>query len=258
MAYTPLRFTQAEFDRFGRLSGDLNPIHVDPDFSAQTRFGTTVAHGMMLFSVISAATARSVGGPVVITGQELTFPAPTFTDTDLMLHLGELENGRIEATIEDLASGPTAQSTTWLEGVPIVDSEVRSDGARALKSIQLGQQATLVRRFDAQDTNELIELVDDPNPVYRGSDAALPPALLGGLISCLLGMTLPGPGTNWLKQRFQFIRPVDIDAEVEARVTVTRLRPDKELVNLASECEVGGEVVMTGESLVLVRDLQHD
>ena len=258
MSETPLRFTQDDFDRFGRLSGDLNPIHVDPAFSARTRFGKTVAHGMMLFSVISAAIARSIGGPVVITGQELTFPAPTFAGTDLLLRMNDVRDGKVDSTIEDPQTGPTAVSVTWLGGVPIVGSETQSDTADRFGSIQLGQEAAMTRRFKATDTDELRSLVDDPNPVHRGPDAALPPALLGGLVSCLLGMRLPGPGTNWLKQRYQFIRPVDVDAEVTARVTVTRLRPSKALVNLASECLVGGDVVMTGESLVLVRDVNHD
>lgn len=46
------RFTQEDFDRFARLTGDNNPIHVDPQFSARTRFGRTVAHGMLLYSTI--------------------------------------------------------------------------------------------------------------------------------------------------------------------------------------------------------------
>lgn len=41
-------FTQTDFIRFAALSGDDNPIHVDPDFSAQTKFGQAVAHGMFL------------------------------------------------------------------------------------------------------------------------------------------------------------------------------------------------------------------
>ncbi len=257
MIEIPLRFTQDDFDRFGRLSGDLNPIHVDPVFSARTRFGETVAHGMMLFSAIAASVARRVGGPVVITGQEIAFPAPTFTHTDLVLRLGDLHDGRIEATIEAPGLAPTAESMTWLEGNPTVHLGVQRDSADRLKSIRLGQEASMIRRFDLADTSELMSLVDDPNPLHRGPDAVLPPALLGGLVSCLLGMRLPGPGTNWLKQRYRFVRPVDTGAEVAARVVVTRLRPEKDLANLASTCEVEGEVVMTGESLVLVRDLDR-
>jgi acyl dehydratase len=45
-------FTQADFDCFARLSGDDNPIHVDAEFSARSRFGRTVAHGLLLCSVL--------------------------------------------------------------------------------------------------------------------------------------------------------------------------------------------------------------
>ena len=46
------RFSQADFDRFARLSGDDNPIHVDPRFAARTRFGRTVAHALATCSSI--------------------------------------------------------------------------------------------------------------------------------------------------------------------------------------------------------------
>ncbi len=41
-------FSQTDFNRFAALSGDDNPIHIDPEFSAKTKFGQTVAHGMFL------------------------------------------------------------------------------------------------------------------------------------------------------------------------------------------------------------------
>ena len=70
-------FTQAEFDAFARLSGDDNPIHVDPDFAARTRFGRTVAHGMLLYSVICGVISKYFPGAAQLS-QELMFPAPTF------------------------------------------------------------------------------------------------------------------------------------------------------------------------------------
>ena len=51
-------FTQADFDAFATLSGDDNPIHVDPEFSAGTRFGKTVAHGALLCSVLRGLVAQ--------------------------------------------------------------------------------------------------------------------------------------------------------------------------------------------------------
>ncbi len=55
-------FTQADFDAFAALSGDDNPIHVDPDFSARTRFGRTVAHGALLCSVLRGLVEEIVPG----------------------------------------------------------------------------------------------------------------------------------------------------------------------------------------------------
>ncbi len=72
-------FSQADFDRFARLSGDDNPIHTDPEFSAWTRFGRTVAHGLLLCSVLRGLVDQLFPGGH-IQEQSVMFPAPTFTD----------------------------------------------------------------------------------------------------------------------------------------------------------------------------------
>lgn len=70
-------FTQQDFDRFAKLSGDDNPIHVDMRFAATTHFGRTVSHGMLLYAVLAALVRRSgLAGKAV--GQKLMFPNPTF------------------------------------------------------------------------------------------------------------------------------------------------------------------------------------
>ncbi len=90
-------FTQADFDEFARLSLDDNPIHVDPVFSARTKFGRTVAHGMMLYGVICGLLSQHFPGAAQIE-QELRFPAPTFVG-DLMTISAEIveqtRDGRI-------------------------------------------------------------------------------------------------------------------------------------------------------------------
>jgi acyl dehydratase len=77
------RFSQNDFDRFARLSGDANPIHVDPGFAAGTRFGRTVAHGMLLVSVLRGLVARLLPGARVVE-QAVMFPAPTFADEPMV------------------------------------------------------------------------------------------------------------------------------------------------------------------------------
>ena len=71
-----LTFSQADFDAFAKLSGDDNPIHVDPDFSARTRFGRTVAHGALLCSVLRGLVEELVPGGRQIS-QATMYPAPS-------------------------------------------------------------------------------------------------------------------------------------------------------------------------------------
>ena len=70
-------FSQADFDCFARLSGDDNPIHVDPEFSRRTRFGRTVAHGLLLCSVLRGLVEKLLPDGR-LADQSVMFPAPTF------------------------------------------------------------------------------------------------------------------------------------------------------------------------------------
>jgi len=79
-------FSQADFDRFARLSGDDNPIHTDPGFSARTHFGRTVAHGLLLCSVLRGVVEQLVPGGRLLE-QSVMFPAPTFTDEPMRFHV---------------------------------------------------------------------------------------------------------------------------------------------------------------------------
>jgi len=37
---------------YAEVSGDRNPLHVDPEFAATTPFGRTIAHGQLLLGII--------------------------------------------------------------------------------------------------------------------------------------------------------------------------------------------------------------
>lgn len=75
-------FSQADFDAFAQLSGDDNPIHVDPEFSARTRFGRTVAHGALLCSVLRGLVEELEPGSRQVR-QHTMYPAPSPADTAL-------------------------------------------------------------------------------------------------------------------------------------------------------------------------------
>lgn len=51
----PIRFqkmksfiiTQTKITNFASIVGDFNPVHLNPEFAAQTRFGKPISHGMI-------------------------------------------------------------------------------------------------------------------------------------------------------------------------------------------------------------------
>lgn len=243
-------FTQDQFDAFAEMSGDDNPIHVDPEFSARTKFGRTVAHGMMLFGFLSAEVARLIGEPFELRAQELSFRAPTFAGEPVSIRL---ERGRDRISESVTKTNGARAAIGWAMTGPGFSLPLIERDTATYRGMEPGLNASRRRTFTAEDVAAYLELTDDPNPHLR--EGVVPPALLGGMISHLLGVELPGPGTNWLRQRFVFHRAVSIDTVVEAEVTVARLRPDKGLVDLSSTCSVDGETVVAGQSLVWATDV---
>lgn len=64
---------------FADLTGDTNPVHLDDDYAAGTRFGRRIAHGMIAAGLISAALANDLPGPgTVYLSQSLQFRAPVY------------------------------------------------------------------------------------------------------------------------------------------------------------------------------------
>jgi 3-hydroxybutyryl-CoA dehydratase len=65
--------------QFADVSGDYNPIHLDEEFAAGTRFGKRIAHGMLGASFISAVLGYKLSvNKIVYLSQNLRFVAPVF------------------------------------------------------------------------------------------------------------------------------------------------------------------------------------
>ncbi|SDT89697.1 MaoC/PaaZ C-terminal domain-containing protein [Stappia sp. ES.058] len=99
---------QADFDRFAALSGDDNPIHVDPAFSARTRFGRTVSHGMLLYSRLWALIRTRWPGRRHAM-QELMFPNPAYADEELTIAIAPVASDPDELSISIRRVGDGAE-----------------------------------------------------------------------------------------------------------------------------------------------------
>lgn len=123
------RFTlsQRDFDRFAALSGDDNPIHTDPAFAADTVFGATVSHGMLLFTRVRGALARHYPN-AALSHQTLMFPHPAYADEPLVLQLTPEDSARDRVVLNAVIRKP--DGTACLEGrcelVEMTDREALS------------------------------------------------------------------------------------------------------------------------------------
>lgn len=94
--------TQAEFDAFARVSGDDNPIHVDPAFSARTAFGDTVSHGMLIYSKLWGLLMAEHPELRQI-HQSMMFPNPCFAGEEVVLSVVQTGPGRLRMVAWRLA-----------------------------------------------------------------------------------------------------------------------------------------------------------
>jgi acyl dehydratase len=273
---------QADFNRFARLTGDDNPIHCDPAFAARSHFGATVAHGMLLYGCICKGLAELIPGPgAVQLEQTLMFPHPTFVNDPITVSLA------VEGDVDGMLDIVTVVTKPGADGEPLPTATGKArvvaagmalppvapfapgaePGDAAFYGLRLGMRASAERAFLLRDLDEYGDLVGDRNPIFRDDGAArargfkgriVPGPLLGGMFSDLLGTRLPGRGTGWLKQALRYPAPAYPGEQLTASVAITRLRADKELVNLSTRVfAVDGRVVCDGEALVLVRNLEN-
>lgn len=98
------RPSQEDFNLFAEVSGDDNPIHVDPAFSASSAFGRTVSHGMLIYSKLWGMICAAHPGARAVS-QNMMFPNPCFTDEDVELQVSGALPGQVQMVARRLADG---------------------------------------------------------------------------------------------------------------------------------------------------------
>ena len=135
--YTRL-ITNQEVEAFAAISGDHNPLHLDPEYAATTAFGECIAHGMLTGALISAAIAMQLPGPgSVYLSQNIQFRAPVMLGDTLTVTLSvtdkhakrpwvtlqcEVANqdGKAVAKAEAQVAAPTESETVTIVPPPAI------------------------------------------------------------------------------------------------------------------------------------------
>lgn len=126
---------EKDIQLFAAMSGDRNPVHLDPEFAAGTIFKERIAHGMFSGALISAAVACTLPGPgTIYLGQTMKFTRPVKFGDTLTVQLEILEklpkfrvriatrvvNQRDEIVVDGEAEilAPRSQQTVTLPELP--------------------------------------------------------------------------------------------------------------------------------------------
>ena len=136
----------------------------------------------------------------------------------------------------------------------------RGGASMSTLPFEVGQKASLIKRFGAAEVEAFAGLSEDFNPLHLDpAFAATTPferpivhgMLLASLFSGLLGQQLPGKGTVYLGQSLAFKQPVFVGDEVTAEVEIIALRSDKPIITLATRILTAtGTIAVSGEAVV--------
>ena len=129
---------------------------------------------------------------------------------------------------------------------------------------KVGDIARMTKVINQADVETFAEISGDQNPVHLDEQYAAQSMfgkriahgmLVSGLISSVLGMQLPGPGSIYLSQTLGFKKPVFFGDEITAVVEVTKVREDKQIISLDTKCfNQDDEIVIDGEAVILLSE----
>jgi acyl dehydratase len=124
----------------------------------------------------------------------------------------------------------------------------------------VGARATWTRTFTEADVERFAQITGDRNPLHFDQEFAaatrfgrlvVQGGVTAGLFNALVAIELPGPGSVFLHQEWDYPAPVFVGDTVTAEAEVIEARTDKPLTRLrcVARREDGVEV-LTGECLV--------
>jgi len=104
-----LKIEQDRIDEFGRVTGDLQWIHVDPERAKTGPFGATIAHGYLTLSLVNLfmpqmIEIRGMASGVNVGTDRLRFVSPVrvgsrIRGTAVIVSVEEVKQGAIQAII---------------------------------------------------------------------------------------------------------------------------------------------------------------
>ena len=84
--------TEYDIVQFARLTGDFNPVHLDPEYAKTTPFKERIAHGILSGSIISTVLGMRLPGPnTIYLSQNFKFLLPVKIGDTIKAHVEVVE-----------------------------------------------------------------------------------------------------------------------------------------------------------------------
>lgn len=129
-----------------------------------------------------------------------------------------------------------------------------------IDELQVGQTARFSKTVTEADVYLFAGISGDLNPAHVDEEFAKKTyfktriahgMLTASFISTIIGTMLPGPGSIYIRQEVNFLKPVRIGDTVTATAEVAEVMGEKKRVRLKTFCtNQKGEVVLDGQAIV--------
>ena len=117
-----ITFNQDNVNTFAIITGDNNPIHIDPEFAKNTPFGKPIVHGFYSASVFSMVFGTKFPGEgTIYIYQDMKFLAPVFVDEPYIAKFSVIEvntekhRGTIKCVLENKDGKPVIEGIATLK-----------------------------------------------------------------------------------------------------------------------------------------------
>ncbi|MEM1316165.1 MAG: bifunctional enoyl-CoA hydratase/phosphate acetyltransferase, partial [Pseudomonadota bacterium] len=125
---------------------------------------------------------------------------------------------------------------------------------RPFDALEVGESAELAHLVTADDLFVFANASGNRNPMHlpgAGREEPVAPSQwVASLVSAVIGNRLPGPGTLYLSQRFDFVGRAHAGDTLTARVEVAEKRGEARVLLKATVVDQDDETILTGEALV--------
>lgn len=130
-----------------------------------------------------------------------------------------------------------------------------------IKELNIGDKASFQKTITETDVYLYAGITGDLNPAHINQVEAEKTMFQGriahgmltaGLVSAVLGMKLPGPGSIYLGQELKFMAPVKIGDTIKAEVEIIEKLDEKNRIKLNTICtNQNGTEVLKGVATIM-------